>query len=66
MLRQLDDPALTRDQRAQLRCQVAKELEEAENLEAAKSAMGELWQRIDAHPKVAKFDQRTAAEVLAM
>ena len=64
LLRQLDNPRLTRDERAELSCRLAKELEEAGNYEAARSALGELWQRIGERPKIEGLDQRIAAEVL--
>ncbi|HYG83228.1 MAG TPA: hypothetical protein VD861_22710 [Pyrinomonadaceae bacterium] len=64
LLRQLDNPRLSRNERAELRCRLAKELEEAGNYEAARSALGELWQRIGERPKVEGLDQSTAAEVL--
>jgi DNA-binding NtrC family response regulator/Tfp pilus assembly protein PilF len=64
VLRQLNDPTLNDNQRVKLRCQIAKELEEAGNFEAAMSAMGELWQRIGEHPNIAQLDQHTSAEVL--
>jgi transcriptional regulator with PAS, ATPase and Fis domain len=43
---------------------LAKELEEAGNYEAARGAMGELWQLIGEHPVIDGLDERTAAEVL--
>jgi DNA-binding NtrC family response regulator/predicted negative regulator of RcsB-dependent stress response len=64
LLRQLDNHGLSRNKRTELRCQLAKELEEAGNYEAARNALGELWQRIGEHPKVEGLDQRTAAELL--
>jgi DNA-binding NtrC family response regulator/Tfp pilus assembly protein PilF len=64
LLRQIDNPGLTRSERAQLRCRLAKELEEAGNYEAAREAMGELWQRIGEHPALDGLDKRTAAETL--
>jgi two-component system, NtrC family, response regulator len=64
LLRQIENPALSPDQRAQLRCQLAKELEEAGNFEAARKAMGELWQRVGERPKVDDLNERTTAEVL--
>ena len=42
LLHQIADPSLTRDERARLRCQLAKQLEEAGNYEAAREAMGGL------------------------
>lgn len=64
LLRQLNDPTISRDQQAQLRCQLAKDLEEAGDYEAARSAMGELWQRIGERPQIDGLDQHVAAEVL--
>lgn len=64
LLRQLDNPGLNHNERAELRCQLAKELEEAGNYEAARNALGELWQRIGEHPKIESLDQHIAAEVL--
>ncbi|HEX8140784.1 MAG TPA: sigma 54-interacting transcriptional regulator [Pyrinomonadaceae bacterium] len=64
LLRQVNDSALSLAERAQLRCQAAKELEESGNYEAARSAMGEFWQRIGQRPEVDGLDQHTAAAVL--
>ncbi|HEY6187956.1 MAG TPA: sigma 54-interacting transcriptional regulator [Pyrinomonadaceae bacterium] len=64
LLRQIDDAALSPNEQALLRCQLAKELEEAGNYEAARGAMGELWQRIGEHPRLEGLDQSTAAIVL--
>src|SRR5215213_11195088 len=64
LLRQIDSPELGRAARARLRCQLAKELEESGNYEAARGAMGELWQAIGARPVLDGLDNATAAEVL--
>ncbi|MFN2455372.1 MAG: sigma 54-interacting transcriptional regulator [Pyrinomonadaceae bacterium] len=64
LLRQIDDPTLSRDERARLRCQLARELEEAGNYEAARGAMGDLWQSVESRPQLEGLDERTAAEVL--
>ncbi|HEX8144041.1 MAG TPA: sigma 54-interacting transcriptional regulator [Pyrinomonadaceae bacterium] len=64
LLRQIDDTALSPTERARLRCQLAKELEESGNYEAARSAMGDLWQRIGEHPQLDGLDQSTSALVL--
>src|ERR1051325_5660917 len=64
LLRQIDDPALDRAERARLRCRAAKELEDSRNYEAAREALGELWHRIGERPAVDGLDRRTAAEVL--
>ena len=64
LLRQISDPSLTKEKRAQLRCQLAKELEEVGNFEAAREAMGELWSRVGERPVLDGLDELTAAEVL--
>lgn len=64
LLRQIESQALNRNERAQMRCQLAKEFEEAGNYEAAREAMGELWQRIGDPPAIDSLDEHIAAEVL--
>lgn len=64
LLHRIADPALTPDERARLRCQLAKQLEEAGNYEAAREAMGELWQGVGHRPVVDRLDEETVAEVL--
>lgn len=64
LLSQLESPTLSRNQRAELRCQLAKGLEETGDYEAARRAMGELWQRIGERPHIEGLEQSTAAEVL--
>lgn len=62
LLHQIADPTLTRDQRAQLRCRLAKELED--NYEAAREAMGELWPEVGGRPVLDELTEATAAEVI--
>lgn len=64
LLRQLDDPKLDRNERARLRCRLAKELEEAGNYEGAVGALAGLWQRIGERPALDGLDEKTAAQVL--
>jgi tetratricopeptide (TPR) repeat protein len=64
LLRQLDNPNLSHDQRAELCCQLAKEREKHGDYEAARRAIGELWQRIGEHPKIEGLGRNTAAELL--
>ncbi|HEX8140686.1 MAG TPA: tetratricopeptide repeat protein [Pyrinomonadaceae bacterium] len=64
LLRQLENPKLSYDQRAELRCQLARELEESGDHEAARQAMGELWQRVGERPKVEGLEPSVAGEVL--
>jgi tetratricopeptide (TPR) repeat protein len=63
LLRQLENPNLSRDQRAELHCQIAKGHEDTGDYEAARQAMGELWQRIGERPQVEGLERSTAGEV---
>jgi two-component system chemotaxis response regulator CheY len=64
LLRQIADASLTHNERARLRCQLAKQLEDSGNYEAAREAMGELWARVGERPTLDELDSATAAEVL--
>jgi hypothetical protein len=64
ILHQIADPKLTRDERARLRCQLAKELEDIGNYNAAREAMGELWPEVGGRPALEELSEATAAEVL--
>lgn len=64
LLQQLENRTLNRNQRAELRCQLAKELEDAGEYERAREALGELWQGLGEQPQVARLERSTAAEVL--
>jgi DNA-binding NtrC family response regulator len=61
---QLGNTNLNREERALLRCQLAEELEDRGQYEAARNALGELWQGIGTRPAIKDFGVRTAAEVL--
>jgi DNA-binding NtrC family response regulator len=64
LLKQVESPELSHAERAQLRCRMARELEDYGNYEAARAALGQLWERIGERPQLAGLDERTAAEVL--
>lgn len=64
LLRQLEDPALTHDERAQLRCEIAADLEHRGQYAAARDALGELWCGVSIRPVLEGLTERTAAEVL--
>ena len=64
LLHRIADPSLSPLERAQLRCQLAKQLEEVGKYDAAREAMGELWQGVGHCPVLDELDQETAAEVL--
>ena len=64
LLRQIDEPKLSETKRAQLRCALAKALEDAGNYEAACSGLGELWQGVGQRPSLTGADEQTRAEIL--
>lgn len=64
LLHQLADSSLTSNERAQLRCRLAKQLEEAGNYEAAREAIGEVWRGVGYRPALEGLDTATAAELL--
>ncbi|MDQ1560067.1 MAG: hypothetical protein QOD32_3127 [Pyrinomonadaceae bacterium] len=64
MLKQLENPALSRDERAQLQCQIAGDFEHRGQYKAARDALGELWQGIGERPALEGLSELTAAEVL--
>jgi hypothetical protein len=63
-LRQLSDANLSINQRARLRCQLASQLEDEGDYEAAREAMGELWQRVNEPPLLEGLDEETKGAVL--
>ncbi|HEV2761897.1 MAG TPA: hypothetical protein VGV38_02790, partial [Pyrinomonadaceae bacterium] len=65
LARQLENTSLGRDQRAALRCQAARELEEVGEYEGAREALGGLWRGLGLRPPEAdELNPETAAEVL--
>jgi len=64
LFHRISDPNLTHEERSKLRCEAAKQLEEAGNYEAAREIMGELWQGVGHRPMIEGLDERTAAEVI--
>lgn len=64
LLHQIADHSLSPNQRAQLRCRLAKQLEEAGNYDAACEAFGEIWVRVGERPILDGLDQETKGEVL--
>jgi len=63
-LEEIDNPSLTVNERASLRCRVARQLEEAGDYEAASEALAELWQGVGARPMLEGLDDETKAQVL--
>ncbi len=64
LLRQLENPSLSVDSRAELRCDLAREFEDKGEYEDAREALGELWSRIGEHPQVTGLQSSIAGEVL--
>ena len=64
LLRELETPGLSLNERARVRCRLAKQLEQAGDFEAAGEAMAELWRGVGARPNLDGLDNETKAEVL--
>jgi tetratricopeptide (TPR) repeat protein len=63
-LKELDNPSLTANERIMLRCAITADLIHKGQYEAAREALGELWQGIGERPDVKKLPPVVAAEVL--
>ena len=63
-LKELDNPSLTTEERALLRCRVAADLIHRGQYEAARDALGELWRGIGQRPNLEGLGERATAEVL--
>jgi CheY-like chemotaxis protein len=64
MLKQLENPALSRDERAQIQCQIAADLEHRGQYDAAREVLGELWRGVGKRPLLEGLSELTGAEVL--
>lgn len=64
LAQRLENPALDVNERALLRCQIARDLERVGDYEAARAALSGLWHRVGQHPLIEGLDQSVAAEVL--
>lgn len=64
LLLQIADKTISHNERARLRCQLAKQLEETGSYDAAREAMGELWRGVGHRPVLDELDQTMAAKVL--
>ena len=60
----LDDPSLSADERALLRCRVAADLIHAGQYEAASEALGAFWRGVGERPNIEGLAESLAAEVL--
>ncbi len=59
-----EDAKSLQSERAQRRCQIAKQLQKVGDYENARGAMGDLWRRVGERPATEGLDQSAAAEVL--
>ena len=65
LLRQLEDPTLGPDELAQRRIQSSKKFEDAGDFDAAREALGDLWQGVGVRPRLNELkDERVVGEVL--
>jgi tetratricopeptide (TPR) repeat protein len=64
LLRQLENKSLSHNQKAELRCQLAREYEDTGEYESAREVMNGLWRRIGEQPVIEGLEQETAGEVL--
>jgi two-component system, chemotaxis family, chemotaxis protein CheY len=63
-LQELDDVSLSINERAQLRCRLARHQEWAGDFEAAREMLGELWQGVGFRPNVEGLDEESKGVVL--
>src|SRR5437588_5656760 len=64
LLHELDNPDLSLDERAIIRCRLAKQHEDAGEYEAASEALAELWQGVGVRPNLEDLNVETQAHVL--
>jgi tetratricopeptide (TPR) repeat protein len=64
LLRELENPNLSVDSRAELCCEAAKALEYKGEYEKARKLLGNYWRHIGERPNIEGLEQNAAAEVL--
>jgi len=64
LLRELENQSLSVDSRAELCCEVTRELENKGEYEEARKVLGDYWPRIGEAPRLADLEPNTAGEVL--
>lgn len=64
LLRELDNPNLSVNSRAELCCDIARDLENKGEYEEAQKVLRDYWRRIGEQPRVSDLEQSAAAEVL--
>src|SRR6185503_12144215 len=63
-LRELENPNLSVDRRAELSCEAAKVLEYKGEYEKARKLLGDYWTRLGERPNIGGLEQSAAAEIL--
>ena len=63
-LEALDNPTLSQNERARLRCRFAAEFVDNGQYETARDVMGDLWRGVGQRPRLEGFEKITKAEVL--
>lgn len=64
LLRELENPSLSVDRRAELCCEATRELENKGEYEEARKVLGDYWPRIGEQPKVEGLEPNVAGELL--
>lgn len=64
ILHETDNPSLSLNERALLRCRLARQFEEAGEYDDAGEAMAELWHGVGTRPTLEELDDETKAQVL--
>jgi tetratricopeptide (TPR) repeat protein len=64
LLRELENPSLSVDRRAELCCDIARDFENKGEYEEARKVLSGYWRRIGEKPKLSGLEESTAAEVL--
>lgn len=64
LLRELDNPSLSVSSRAELCCELAKELENKGEYDEARKVLADYWRRIGERPKLKGLEANAAGEVL--
>jgi CheY-like chemotaxis protein/tetratricopeptide (TPR) repeat protein len=64
LVKQLENRALSRDERAQLQCQIAADLEHRGQYDDAREGLADLWNGVGERPALEGLSDLTAAELL--
>jgi CheY-like chemotaxis protein len=64
LLKQLENPTLSRDERVRLQCQIASDFEHRGQYESAQEVLAEMWRGVGKRPTLEGLSELTAAVVL--